>query len=302
MLLIILLTFLWLLHPISILSALYMRFRKRIPVLHTNKQFSKNWQWIQKAGWISSGILLFYIVFIVLIKGWTFRWYMGGLLVQVLLLLIIDRHLIAVNYSKRFWTGASSKTRNAIRITRMISYGYIALRLTFLLYWFIGTGIMLLFPAGFTTDVYVLGIYSEITGEKHTPRTHSPFGTIINATESRYTTGTYFNGDAIIYKQENSDELYLFRTKYWIFMKNANPDFMIFANGDPEQLEFDAGSNTLYLDLKNDNNKLPAERNKIVSEQGHYYLDQYFKQVNPGQNNTYEDTAWITVQHKRIKL
>jgi len=85
-------------------------------------------------------------------------------------------------------------------------------------------------------------------------------------------------------------------------MKNANPDFMIFANREPEQPEFNAVSNTLYLDLKNDNHKLPAERNKIFSEQGYYYLDQYFKQVNPGQNNTYGDTARVTVQHKRIKL
>lgn len=300
MFLIILLTFLWLLHPVSILSSLYMRFRKHIPVLYTDGKWSKNWRWIQYAGRISCGVLLFYIVFIVLIKGWTFRWYIGGLVLQVLFLLIIDRYLIAVNYSKQFWATASLKTRNTLRATRIISYGYIALRLSFLLYWFIGTGAMLIFPAGFTTDVYVLGIYSEITGNKRAVQKHSPFGTTINATESRYTTNTYFNGDIITYKQGNSNNLYLFRTKYWIFMKNANPDFMIFTNEDTAQLKFDAGSNTLYLDTNEGNNELPAGRDKIVAEQGNYYLYQYFKQFMPGRNNG--DTAMITHEYKRIKL
>lgn len=298
--------FLWLFHPVSVIFSLVLRASKKIPVLHAGGP-GKNWNLIRKWGLVSATIMLVYVVVVVLILGWTLRWYTGLLVMQVICFLILDRYLIAVNYSRRFWSGSQTTVRSNIAITRISSYIYITMRCAYLLFCLVLIPVLFMVPSGFTLDTVVYGLYGELKGDRKLLKEHTPFGFEINPAMGaafRYSKATYFDSRLILYYWESSpDELYVFTSRAAIFMKYINYDFDGPVNVNPKKLQYDEVSQTLYLDGYSGRGTADKdkERTKIVWENGSFYLDRYTRQLSPGQDG-YRDSAQITDLRQKIKF
>ena len=298
--------FLWLLHLVSVIFSLVIRAGKRIPVLHAGGRPGRNWKGIRTAGMLAASIMLLYIAIMVLL-GWTLRWYTGLLVLQLAGFLILDRYLIAVNYSPRFWSDAAPVLRSRIVRTRVCSYIYITLRSAYLIGCILLIPMLFLIPAGFTLDTVVYGVYSEIKGDQKILKRHTPFGFELNpaaGAASRFEKATYFDGRLIFYyKISAPDKLYVFTSSALVFMKYADYDFPAPVNVNPAQLAYDKAGASLYLDGYTVEGVVDTTQRgtKIIWDKGSFYLDQYTRSLSPSPGGDTNE-AQVTIAHQKIKF
>lgn len=290
---------LWLLHPISVIISLVQRFKKDIPVYNAIKNsWFKNWKIIQSLGLISGLSLLSYIS-IILIFGWTFRSYLGLIILQVVLFVVLDRYLISVNYSKIFWEQSKVVSYSRFVFAKILSYLFIICRVGYIVYCICAIPVLFAAQTGFTIDTFIYGIYGEIFSKSRLLDKHTPFGTEINYTDGLnkiYSSTAYFNGKVIFYWEENSPEnIYLFISKLGVFMKYVNPSHnMIYYNVDLNGLEYDDDKKILYVDSSENVN-----RSKIEHIDGNFYLEYYTSRFT---HDNKRDTSQRIKTPVRIKL
>lgn len=297
---ILLIILLWILHPISLVVSLIIRFRNTVPVLNIDQTNSfKDWNKIRLYGNIAGAIVLFYII-IVLSTGWTFRWYMGLLILQTIIFLVLDRYLIAVNYNTRFLKNNPLLRPRNIKITKFFSYFYIVVRSTYITFCILFVPLIFIVQLGFTIDTILYGIYAHTKKDETIFDRHTPFGIDINFLEKPYTSfssKSYFNGKLIVWwNNDYSQNTYLFVTQYWIFIKYANPNDKLINYGiAPSDYEYDKENNILYIapSTRENRSSIKYINNKFYLE----YYDEYF-----GDHSDISDTDRHTVIPRVIEL
>ena len=273
---ILLIILLWILHPVSLVVSLIIRFRKSIPVLNINKANSfKDWEKIRLYGIIAGIIILLYVI-IILSIGWTFRWYIGLLIIQTILFLMLDRYLIAVNYSKRFWKNIPLPQQVDIRIAKFLSYFYVATRLTYITYCILPVPLISVLHFGYTIDTVVCTIHDSVKGKQEMLKRHTPFGTEINFIDNHdtlFSSMTYFDGKLIVWwNKDYCDNTYFFTTHLGLFIKYVNPHSLsIGCRIEPSEYEYDKDNNILYIDAP----VIGENRSTIKYINNKFYLEYY---------------------------
>lgn len=226
----------WILNPISVIRSLRWLANSKIPVLSEAAEYgSRRWSLIRKWGLSTLIVLSLYLLIIVVILGWTFRWYPAYLVLQTFCFIILDRYLIAVNYSKEFWQDASQKIKREIKITRVIKIMYLPVRMLF------GLLMILMIPFANVTDftietwLYISKgqLTKSIRNSQQSADISYPFG--INVSMSGgYKITTEEKGKIIIYNNSS-----FFERKLFIFMKSINrePKWLPIKNIENEQLK-----------------------------------------------------------------
>lgn len=203
----------WIFNPISVIRSLMWDARNKIPVLSEDPEYGvRQWHLIRKWGLRTLIILSLYLLVIVVLLGWTFRWYPAYLVLQTFCFIVLDRYLIAVNYDKKNWKDANEKTKREIKIIRVIRIPYIVLRVMF------GLLMILMIPfaniTDYTIETWLYFYKAKITTPKgKLPESEYPFGSEINMYE-HYKVTTENNGKTIIF-----DNYAFYERKLFIFMK-----------------------------------------------------------------------------------
>ncbi|HLW42722.1 MAG TPA: hypothetical protein VKY82_10190 [Flavobacterium sp.] len=270
---------LWFIHPVSVTVSLILKYGKTIPVLNkNNSKYLGNWERVQRYGLIACAVTILYIA-VILFLGWTFRWYIGLLVIQSLLFLIMDRYFIAVNYNKKYWQEKPLKIRRKIKIIKVFSNLYLLLRIPYILlflFWFIIYPPSLFIAGSNTIDLTVYGIYVSLINKTKIVERHTPFGTDIHFGHRRYSSFSskkYFDGKVVVWwNTDHCDNIYLFTTHLGIFMKYVTPPSLFFScRIDPSEYEYDKDNNVLYID----DPVIGENRSTIKYIDNKFYLEYY---------------------------
>ncbi|WP_430613389.1 hypothetical protein [Flavobacterium sp. JP2137] len=242
----------WIFFFVSFFYSRKIRKRKEILTTSTdNYRFTRDYPTIRKYGIIVVVFASIYYFLICALLGWEFRWFYGMFIINAIVIFVLDRFLISIDYKNTNEKILGIKTQIISLIYRRLrgiyTYGFFLL---------LPSSFLFLGPYTITIPVYACGVSTEMIIEtiiSSIKEKNSPFSNKISAKRlliERYSiidSGTilqrnFFSGNIIITYSRNSSSADIYTSKFFIF-KN----FQQIYTENPKFAFYSSNKDTLFL-------------------------------------------------------